>query len=94
VAALAARDPGQTIVIHMDHNAWVDTTGFLVQAERTHVRACVDQPSWTYMMTAQFICTAHEAATGVRYRFRSPAPPQGTPVILRFGFTTVTAGGG
>jgi len=94
VAALAARDPGQPIVIHIDHDAWVDTTGFLVQAERTHVRACVDQPSWTFMMTGQFICTAHEVATGVRYRFRSPAPTRGTPVMVRFGHTAVTAGGG
>ncbi len=94
VAALAARDPGRPIVIHIDHNAWVDTTGFLVQAERTHVRACVDQPSWTYMMTGQFICTAHEVASGVRYQFRSPAPRSGTVVIVRFGLTTVTAGGG
>ena len=94
VAALAARDPGRPIVIHIDHNAWVDTTGFLVQAERTHVRACVDQPPWTFMMTSQFICTADEMATGVRYRFRSPAPAPGTPVILRFGTTAVTTGSG
>jgi hypothetical protein len=90
VAALAARDPGKPIVIQISHDAWVDATGFLVQAERTHVRACIDQPSWTYLMTAQFICTAREAAAGVRYQFFSPAPAKGTPLIVRFGHTTVT----
>jgi hypothetical protein len=42
VAVLAARDPGKPIVISIvQANAWVDATGFLVQAERTGVRACV-----------------------------------------------------
>lgn len=37
VATLAARSPGKTLVLNLDHNAWEDLTGFLVQAER---RAC------------------------------------------------------
>ena len=91
VATLSARAPGQPIVIHIDHAAWVDVTGFLVQAERTHVRACIEQPSWTFMMTRQFICTASEKARGARYQFVSPASYARAPVILRFGLTAVTA---
>lgn len=90
VATLAARAAGRPVVIHIaDHYAWPATTAFLVQAERTHVRACVDQPSWTFMMTSQFICTAGEMAAGAHYEFLSQAPPPGTPVIARFGPATV-----
>ena len=94
VAVLAARAPGQTIVLSISHQAWIDTTGFLVQAERTHVRACVDSSYWTFMMTRQFICTPQQAAHGVRYRFDSPRAPATAHVILRFGDTDVVAGSG
>jgi hypothetical protein len=92
VAALAARAPGRLIVLTIDQGTWIDTTGFLVQAERTHVRACVDQPMWTFMMTRQFICTPQEAATGVRYWFDSPKPAPHSPVILHFGNADVARG--
>jgi hypothetical protein len=92
VAALAARAPGRLIVLTIDHGTWIDTTGFLVQAERTHVRACLDQPWWSFMMTRQFICTSREAAAGVHYWFDSPKPAPNSPVILRFGNTDVAVG--
>ena len=92
VAVLAARAPGREIVLSIAHPAWIDTTGFFVQAERVHVRACLDSPYWTFMMTSQFICTPEQAAHGVRYRFDSPAARPSTPVILRFGQTDVVAG--
>ena len=92
VAALAARAPGREIVLSITHPAWIDTTGFFVQAERVHVRACLDSPYWTFMMTSQFICTPEQAAHGAAYRFDSPAAPPSTPVILRFGHTDVVAG--
>ena len=57
VQAVAAQAHGKTIVIRFNHNAWIDVTGFLVQAERTGVRACVQDPTWTFMMSRQFICT-------------------------------------
>ena len=92
VAALAARAQGREIVLSITHPAWVDTTGFLVQAERTHVRACVNSAYWTFMMTSQFICTPEQAADGVPFRFYSPRAPASTPVILRFGHSDVVAG--
>ncbi len=85
VATLAARAPGKTIVLHIDSPAWVETTGFLVQAERSGVKACLDDPSFTFMMTKQFICTPAQAASGQAYWFYTPqGMPRGAPVILRF----------
>lgn len=85
VAALAAQAHGKTIVLHIDHNAWVETTGFLVQAERSGVRACLDDPWFTFLVTKQFICTPAQAASGQGYWFYEPSGlPRGTPVILRF----------
>jgi hypothetical protein len=94
VAAVAARAPGREIVLSIQHDAWVDTTGFLVQAERTHVRVCLDEANWRFMMTAQFICTPEQAAAGVRYTFDTPHAPSSTPVLLHFGHTDVVAGSG
>jgi hypothetical protein len=85
VATLAARAPGQTVVLHIDHSAWVETTGFLVQAERSGVKACLDDPWFTFLMSKQFICTPAQAAAGQAYWFYTAAGlPAGTHVILRF----------
>jgi hypothetical protein len=91
VAMLASRAPGRTLVLAIDHSTWIDTTGFLVQAERTHVRACVTAPWWTFMMTRQFICTPRQITTGARFWFDSPKPPPAAKVLFRFGHTDVAA---
>jgi len=85
VAALAARAPGKTIVLHIEGPAWVETTGFLVQAERTGVKACLHDPWYTFLMTRQFICTPAQTANGQGYWFYTPdgLPPH-THVLLRF----------
>jgi hypothetical protein len=92
VSALAARAPGQIIVLHIDHPAWVETTGFLVQAERSGVRACLADPWYTFLMTRQFICTPAQAASGRAYWFYTPGglPPH-APVLLRFSGIAVVA---
>jgi hypothetical protein len=93
VATLAARAPGQVIVLRIDHPAWVETAGFLVQAERTGVRACLDDPWFTFLMTRQFICTPAQAASGRTYWLHTPGglPPH-APVLLRFsGMAVVPA---
>ena len=75
-----------------DHPAWVETAGFLVQAERSGVKACLDQPWFTFLMTRQFICTPAQAADGQRYRlYTQHDVPRGTPVILRFSGIAVAA---
>ena len=85
VATLAARAPGKTIVLHIDGPAWVETAGFLVQAERSGVKACLHEPWYTFLMTRQFICTPAQTANGQAYWFYTPhgLPPH-APVILRF----------
>jgi hypothetical protein len=94
VATLAARSPGQTLVIGLDHDTWEDLTGFLVQAERTGVRACVASAHWEYMVTSQFICTPAEAADGVHYYFHFTGVPEHGRVITRMYATWVSVGSG
>ena len=91
VSALAARSGGRTILLRLDQKTWPDVTGFLVQAERTGVPACVMNPVWTFMMTGQFICTSREIAAGRLYWFHTVAP-HGSPVIARLRQAVVTAG--
>jgi hypothetical protein len=92
VSAVAARSHGKTIVIYLDHQAWLDVTGFLVQAERTGVRACVQDPWWTFMMTRQFICTPAQVEAGVPFWFRSSAAPHGATVIATLKNSDIIAG--
>lgn len=91
VSALAARSGSRMIVLRFDHGSWPDITGFLVQAERTGVRACVPNPVWTFMMTAQFTCTAQQVAAGQVFWF-TPTAPHGKTVIGRLRQAVVTAG--
>ena len=85
------------IVLRFDQESWPDVTGFLVQAERTGVRACVVNPVWTFMMTSQFICTSQDIAAGRLYWFRTVVPgsaplPRGSTVIARLRQAVVTVG--
>ncbi len=82
VATLAARAPSRPIVLHLDHLAWPEVVGFLVQAERTGVRACIDNPWYTFIVTSQFICTPAEAAGGMTYWFYAPKVPAGARVLV------------
>ena len=91
VSALAARSGGRMIVLRLDPQFWGDATGFLVQAERTGVRACVANPVYTFIVTSQFICTRPEIADGRVYWLR-PAAPRGSTVLARLRQAVVTAG--
>jgi hypothetical protein len=91
VSVVAGRAHGRMIVVHFDHNAWQDVTGFLVQAERTGVRACVANPYWTFMMSRQFICTPAQIAAGAPFWFYSPVAPHKATVIARLQNSEVTA---
>jgi hypothetical protein len=90
VATLAARAPGKTIVLHIDHPVWVETAGFLVQAERTGVKACLDDPQLAFLMTKQLICTPAQVASGQGYwfYFKRTTPP-GAQIIMRFSRVAV-----
>jgi len=91
VATLAARSHGRMIVLRLDPPFWGDATGFLVQAERTGVRACVANPAYTFIVTSQFICTPRDLAHGQVFWLRPAAPP-GSAVLGRLRQAVVTAG--
>jgi hypothetical protein len=91
VATVAARAPGRTIVLDLEHPAWPEVVGFLVQAERTGVRACIDEPRYAFLVTSQFICTPGQAAAGNLYWFYAPAVPAGTHVIASLHGAAVAA---
>jgi len=94
VAALSARSPGKTIALEVDHIVWPQAIGFLDQAERTGVRACLVDPWYTFIVTKQFICTPSQVASSAGYWIYPPAAPPGTHVILRFtGFSVARAWG-
>ncbi|HEY6791607.1 MAG TPA: hypothetical protein VI365_30270 [Trebonia sp.] len=91
VSVLAARSSGKPIVIRLGHGTWSEMVGFLVQAERSNVRACLADPAWKYMVTSQFICTPEQVAHGATYTFLVAAKaPAGTPVLERLGGVIVT----
>ncbi len=90
VASLAARAPGRTITLEVDHVVWPQAIGFLVQAERTGVTACLDDPWYTFIVTKQFICTPSQLAAGAGYAFYPPGTPPASAVILRFTGVAVT----
>lgn len=92
VAQAAAQAGGRPIVIRFQHDAWTEVTGFLVQAERTGVTACVARTSWAFMMTSQFICTPAELANGAGFSLYLPGTvPPGTPVVTRLRRALVTS---
>jgi hypothetical protein len=94
VQAVAAQAHGRIIVVRFDHDAWVDVTGFLVQAERTGVRACVEDRSWAFMMTTQFICGPGQIADGATFWFLAPAAPSGKTVIATLKNSQIIVGSG
>ncbi len=89
VSALAVRSGGRMIVLRFDHDSWGEVTGFLVQAERTGVRACVANPVWTFIVTTRFICTSSDIAHG-RVYWIDPVAPHGSTVIARLRNAVVT----
>jgi hypothetical protein len=93
VAALAARAAGRMIVLRFDYHSWPDVTGFLVQAERTRVRACVANPASILVVTSQFICTRSDIARGRSY-WLAPVAPRGRAVITRLRQAVITAAPG
>jgi hypothetical protein len=92
VQAVAAQAHGQAVVIRFSHDAWIDVTGFLVQAGRTGVPACVADPSWSFMMSPQLTCDASQLARGTPFYFSAPAAPPGLTVIATLRNSQITPG--
>jgi hypothetical protein len=95
VARMAALAGGRPMVVRLNHQAWPEMTGILVQSERMGVTACLADPYWTFMVTSQFICSPAELASG-RSFYLSPVPgrvPPGSPVVFRLRRAIVTSRG-
>jgi hypothetical protein len=91
VARLAALAAGRPVVLSLEHDAWPDMTGLLVQAERTGVTACVADSSWEFMVTSQFTCTPGQLADGARFGLFVPGEvPRDMPVVFRLRRAIVT----
>jgi hypothetical protein len=60
VAADAARAHGQPLILDVQGDAWPLAVGFLLQAERSNVSACVTNPSGAYLVILdEFPCAPH-----------------------------------
>jgi len=92
VAAVAALAGGRMIVLDVGNwRAMGQAPGFLVQAERTGVRACVNDPGYTYALSSRFICTAAEAAAGARFVAGYDPVPRGIRPVAWMGPAFVAA---
>jgi hypothetical protein len=92
VARVAALAGGRPIVIRFPHDAWPEVTGFLVQAQRSGVTACVARTFWEFMITSQFVCTPAELANGADFGLYLPGTvPPGTPVVFQLRRALVTS---
>jgi hypothetical protein len=104
VTSLAAYAPGQILAIEVNHMVWPQAVGFLLQAERTGVKACLVDPWYTFLVTTRFICPLSPLAPGAgkwfyppdvdlpTYRFYPPiAPPHARTILTFTGFTVAEA---
>jgi hypothetical protein len=85
VAVLAAASRGRPVVLEVSPPAWSDAVGVIAFADRTGVRACVREPSWTILFRAQSICTPAERREGMAFAFVGNAElprPHGRPLFV------------
>jgi hypothetical protein len=87
-AALAQRAGGRPVVVDLDRELWPELTALVIGGERRGIRVCVRNPGWRFLVTAQFVCSAREVATGDAVRLARPggqAAPPGATVLARVG---------
>jgi hypothetical protein len=92
VGVIEARSPGKTIVFRLDHDAWRDMNGILVQLDRTGAHGCIDSSWWEFMVTDQFICTPQQVKAGARYYLWDDQSHPAGPVLARTDDGQLTAG--
>jgi hypothetical protein len=95
VSALAASrvDSNQPLVIKMEHAAWPDAVGVVVEANRLGIRACIDDPTFAIVVTHRFMCNADEAARGEHIWFQTTKPPSG-PLLTQLPLSLIVRGDG
>ncbi|MEJ3747643.1 hypothetical protein WEI85_30675 [Actinomycetes bacterium KLBMP 9797] len=62
---LRGQTGGRPVVVDLDHAAWPALTALVAHGERAGQRVCARDPKWRFLVTAQFVCTAHDEADGV-----------------------------
>jgi hypothetical protein len=72
VDALSARSAGRSVVLDVRHNAWPELDALIVAGTRRGMRICARDPSWRFMVTAEFVCSARDLDTGVPFRLQMP----------------------
>jgi hypothetical protein len=83
IGELAGYAGGRPLVLSLDHDAWPEMTGLLIDGERAGQRVCVRDPAWRFMVTSQFVCTRREIADGVAVTMTSR--PATSSVAVTFG---------
>lgn len=91
MAALDRYTAGRPAVVDVKQEAWPAFTALVVHGGRLGPRVCARDPWWEFMVTARYICTAHDLATGRPVRL-TPAPPDGATVITEVDEAVLTAG--
>jgi hypothetical protein len=87
MTVLSARAASRPVVLELrgDHPL-PDPTALLVAGERRDTRICVRDPWWTWIVTKELVCTAHEVATGQPALLSTPGDvPTGSTVLADFG---------
>jgi MFS family permease len=66
VAALRAAPAraGRPVALRFPHHLWPQTVGLVIAAHRDGLRACVDDPTWTLLFSADYVCGGRERAAG------------------------------
>jgi hypothetical protein len=89
IDAMAARAGHRPVVLRTDHDAWPELDALIVGGLRRGVRVCADDPSWRFMVTAEFVCTADERATGQSFLLSTTVPAGGN-VLANVGRAVVS----
>ena len=65
---LAARSGGRPVVLELEHDAWPELDALIIAGARHGLRVCAHDPSWRYMVTADFVCSRSDLETGTTYQ--------------------------
>jgi hypothetical protein len=78
VSVLNGYTGGKPAVVELEHAAWPALTALVAYADRTGLRVCARDPQWRFLVTAEFVCTPSDVASGRPVRLGEYAPPTAT----------------
>jgi hypothetical protein len=78
------------VVLDIQHDAWPEAAGLIVQAQRTGVDACVHYASLSFLFTTQVMCTPAQLASGAHFDvWIKGRHPVARETVLRLGRTVI-----